>query len=96
MSRIDTWDPQIQQEAQDLICEYACIFSQNDLDLVKTSIIKHSMKVNDPTPFKECYRCIPPGMYNEVKTHIQEMLDVGAIHPWASAVVRVWKKDGKL
>ena len=24
------------------------------------------------------------------------MLDVGAISPWASAVVLVWKKDGKL
>ena len=39
-------------------------------------------------------------MCNEVKTHIQEMLDVGAIQPsnspWASAVVLVWKKDGKL
>ena len=39
-------------------------------------------------------------MYEEVKAHIQEMLDVGAIRPsnspWASAVVLVWKKDGKL
>ena len=39
-------------------------------------------------------------MYEEVKVHIQEMLDVGAIRPsnspWASAVVLVWKKDGKL
>ena len=39
-------------------------------------------------------------MYNEIKTHIQEMLDVGAIRPsnslWASAVVVVWKKDVKL
>ena len=52
---------------------------KNDLDLGKTSIVKHSIKVNDPTPFKECYQCIPPGMYNEVKAHIQEMLDVGAI-----------------
>ena len=55
LSGIDDWDPQIQQEAQDLIHEYACIFSKNDLDLGKTSIVKHSIKVNDPTPFKECY-----------------------------------------
>ena len=38
-------------------------------------------------------------MYDEVKAHIQEMLDVGAIRPsnspWASAVVLVQKKDRK-
>ena len=55
LSGIDDWDPQIQEEAWDLISEYACIFSQNDLDLGKTSIVKHSIKVNDPKPFKECY-----------------------------------------
>ena len=27
LSGINDWDPQLQQEAQDLICEYACIFS---------------------------------------------------------------------
>ena len=46
------------------------------------------------------YRCIPPGMYDEVKVHIQEMLDVGTIRPsnspWASAVILVHKKVGKL
>ena len=39
-------------------------------------------------------------MYDEVKMHIQEMLDVCAIQPsnspWASAIVLVQKKDGKL
>ena len=39
-------------------------------------------------------------MYEEVKAHIQEMLDIGGIYlsnsPWASAVVLVWKKGGKL
>ena len=39
-------------------------------------------------------------MYDEVKVHIQEMLDVGAFRPfnspWASTVVLVQKKDGKL
>ena len=53
VSGIEGWEPQLQQEAQDLIHEYACIFSQNDLDLGKTSIVKHSMKLNDPIPFKE-------------------------------------------
>ena len=83
----------MQQEAQDLIHEYACIFSQNDLDLGKTSIVKHSIKLTDKTPFKEHYRCIPPRMYDEVKNHIKEMLDVGAIQPsnspWASVIVLV-------
>ena len=32
------------KKAQDLIHEYACIFSQNDLDLGKTSVVKHSIK----------------------------------------------------
>ena len=27
LSGIDDWDPKVQQEAQYLICEYACIFS---------------------------------------------------------------------
>ena len=87
------WDPADQQDACNLICDYACIISWNDLDLGKASIVKHSIKLNDPTPFKECYRCIPLGMYEEVKAHIQEILDIGVIHLsnslWASAVVLV-------
>ena len=100
LSGMKDWKPSLQKAAQDLICEFTYIFSHDDLDLSKTSIVKHSIKVNDPVLFKEWCRCIPPGMYEEVKVHIQEMLDVGAIrpsnNPWASAVVLVWKKDGKL
>ena len=100
LSGMKDWEPSLQKPAHDLICEFTCIFSQDDLDLGKTSIVKHSIKVNDSVPFKEWYRHIPPGMYEEVRAHIQEMLDVGAIKPpnspWASAVVLVWKKDRKL
>ena len=39
LSGFDESEPQLQQEAQDLIHEYACIFSQNDLDLGKTSVV---------------------------------------------------------
>ena len=51
-------------------------------------------------PFQEHYRCTPPHMYDDMRAHIQEMLDISAIHqshsPWASTVVLVWKKDGGL
>ena len=39
-------------------------------------------------------------MYDDVKAHLQEMLDIGAIRkshsPWASMVVPVQKKDRSL
>ena len=91
LSGTTDWDLDKQWEAHNLICEYAYIFSWNDLDLGKTSIAKHSIKLTKSTPFKKHYWHIPLGMYEEVKAYIQEMLDNGAIHPsnslWASAVV---------
>ena len=93
LSGMEEWEPPLQKATQDLICKFTCIFSQDNFDLGKTSIVKHSIKVNDPVPFKEQYRHIPSGMYDEVKVYIQEILDVGAIRPsntpWASAVVLV-------
>ena len=52
---ITDWDPAEQCDACNLLSEYACIFSQNDLDLGKTLIVKHSIKLTDSTPFKEHY-----------------------------------------
>ena len=66
----------------------------------KTDKVKHTIKLDDYTPFKERYRHIPPHQYEEVKQHLEEMLEVGAISksksPWASAVVLFRKKDGSL
>ena len=78
----------------------AQVFSKDDMDMGRTKLVKHHIKLTDPAPFKEAYRRIPPQMYDEVKAHIQEMLDLGAIRPsnspWASAIVLVRKKDGRL
>ena len=72
----------------------------SNLDLGKTTLTKHKITLTNQMPFKECYRCIPCHMYNDVRAHIQEMLDIGTIYrshsPWASTVVLVWKKDGGL
>ena len=48
-------------------------FSKTDLDMGRTNLVKHHIKLTDPVPFKEAYRRIPPQMYDEVKAHMQEM-----------------------
>ena len=100
LSGIENWETEEQKEVRDLIEEYAFLFALDDLDLGKTSVVKHSIKLTDETPFKERYRRIPPHQFEEVKKHLQEMLEIGAIRkscsPWASAVVLVRKKDGSL
>ena len=62
--------------------------------------MKHTIKLTDYTPFKERYCRIPPHQFEEVRKHLEEMLEIGAIKclnsPWASTVVLVQKKDGSL
>ena len=96
LSRIADWD----QEDKRQVREYDQLFTLDDLDLGYTSVVKHEIKLNDYTPLKDRYRHIPPHQYEEVKKHLKEMLEIGAIrksnNPWASAVVLVRKKDGSL
>ena len=51
-------------------------------------------------PLRSITGTYPPHMYDDVRAHILEILDIGAIHQshsqWASTVVLVWKKDGGL
>ena len=98
LGELSTWSEEQQYAARKLLCEYAETFSKNDLDLGKCNILKHNIQLTDQQPFKERYRRIPPHLFEEVKQHLQEMAEVGAIRksfsPWASAVVLVRKKDG--
>ena len=100
LSRLEDWPQHLQIEAKEMLKRNAKTFSKTDLDMGRTNLVKHHIKLTDPTPFKEAYRRISPQMYDEVKAHIQEMLDLGAIRPsnspWAPAIVLVRKKDGRL
>ena len=100
LSGLENWPEKLQHEANEMLKRNAKVFSKDDMDMGRTNLVKHHIKLTDPVPFKEAYRRIPPQMYDEVKTHLQEMLDLGAIRPsnspWASAIVLVRKKDGRL
>ena len=85
---------------RECIIKHNHVFAVDDLELGKTDLVKHEIKLDNYVPFKERYRRIPPHQYEEVRKHLNEMLEIGAIRksnsPWASAVVLVRKKDGSL
>ena len=100
LSGADNWDPKLVEEAKQLFHEYAHIFALESLDMGHTSMVKHEIRLDNYTPFKERYCRIPPHLFDEVKNYLKEMIEVGAIcksnSPWASAVVLVRKRDGSL
>ena len=96
----DNLTPEQLDKAKSVINKWSDIFSKGPTDLGKTDLVKHSIKLNDDTPFKEPYRRVPPGLCEEVRVHLKEMLDADAIResesPYSSNVVLVRKKDGTL
>ena len=87
-------------KAKDVLGSWSHIFSTGPTDLGRTDLVEHEIKLTDDTPFKEPYRRIPPGLYEEVRQHLKEMIEAGAIQPskspFSSNVVLVQKKDGSL
>ena len=100
LSGLDSWAPELADAAHWLLAEYHDIFSLDPAELGCTHSTEHTIKVMDDTPFKEQFRWMTPPMIEEVRNHLKEMLESGAIRPsqsaWCNAVVLVRKKDGSL
>ena len=88
------------EKALNLLAKCHDIFALEDGEMGCTEAAEHKIKVTDPKPFKEKSRNIPSGLLEEVKDHLDHMLDVGAIKSsksaWSNAVVLVQEKDGGL
>ena len=80
--------------------EHHNIFSLEPNKIGCTETAEHVIELLDTEPFKERFRWIAPSLVEEVREHIQEMLDGGVIRPsqspWCNTVVLVRKKDGGL
>ena len=96
----DSWTEEQKIKIKQVFEDYSDVFAWNPLELGRTSLVKHTIKVVDPKPFKERYRRIPPHKFKEVHRHLKEMEEIGAIRrsnsSWASPVILVKKKDGSL
>ena len=83
-----------------MLLDWKDIFSCSETDMGHTDLVKHKIKLVDNEPFKQPHRRIPPHLYSEVREHIKEMLETNVIRPslspYASPIVLVRKKDGKL
>ena len=94
------WTEEQRSRVKSVIEKYLFLFAMDSLDLGQTDLIKHHIELKDYTPIKDRYNRIPRHQYEEVRKHLNEMLDIRAIRhsnsPWASPVVLVCKKDGSL
>ena len=94
------WKEEWKTELYKLLEEFSFLFAMDSMDMGKTDLIQHHIELTDYTPIKDRYRRIPIHQYEEVRKHLKEMLEVGAIcksnSPWASPVVLVRKKGGLL
>ena len=90
-------------ELKTLLQRWNHVLSCGSLDIGythDTELYKHHIDLSDTTPFLEHSRRIPPGLFQEVKQHLQQMLDADVIEesssPFASNMVLVRKRDSSL
>ena len=88
--------PEQQEKLDALLNKHASVFSKSDDDIGYTETVKHKIRTEDDIPVRTR---IPPN-HQEVKEHIQKLLDSSIIRkshsPYASPIVSVRKKNGCL
>ena len=63
----DNLTPQQHEKAFNMLNSWKHIFSKGPTDLGCANLVEHEINLNDPTPFKDPYRRIPPAMFEEVR-----------------------------
>lgn len=81
-----------------LLSRYADVFSRGDLDLGRTSLVKHHIDTGSSRPVKQPPRRVGCVKRDEMRREVEKMAALGIIErsdsPWSSPVVLVDKKDG--
>ncbi|KAK7500501.1 hypothetical protein BaRGS_00008408, partial [Batillaria attramentaria] len=84
-------DDEDRQQLQQLLDRYAHVFAQDDT-LGYTDIVQHRIPTTDNVPVSQPYRSIPPTQLQEVKEHLQGLLQSGAIVPSHSPYAAYYRR----
>lgn len=83
-----------------MLREESGTFARNKDDIGYIENLRMDIELTDEVPVAKAYNAIPRPLYDEVKHHIQDLLNKGFIRkstsPYAAAVVCVRKRDGSL
>ena len=87
-------------ELKSFLSKHSDLFALSTTEMGCTDVTTHRIELDDPTPFKDKVRPIPPGAYDELKTHLAELLSAGVIteskSPFSSNMVIIRKRCGAL
>ena len=81
LEQLKTWPSKLAAKVTRQLLEYHDIFSLEPHEIGCTDITEHDIELLDHEPFKERFCHIALRLVEEVRQHIQEMLDRGAIRP---------------
>ena len=83
-----------------LVRGFADVFALDDSELWRTNVVEHTVNTGDQQPFKQPPRRIPFALRAKVEEMVGDMLASKVIEPshspWASPIILVAKKDGKI
>lgn len=109
VSSSEPWDPPVdlshltsdqQQQVKQMLREECYVFAKDEWDTGCIKDLELDIQLKDNVPVQRTYNAIPKHLYQEVKAHIQDLLNRGWIQKscslYSSPVVCVRKKDGGL
>ena len=93
LGSLEEADPEEFRRVMNLFEEYQDIFALEPGEIGCCDLATHKICLLKEEPYKERYRPINPRMKEEVRDHIKQMLEAGAIRPskspWSNTVVLV-------
>ena len=86
------------KHAKEFLQKWQHILTSRPLDFGHTNTVKHEIHLENEQPFMKPYRHISPSLIQEVREHVLEMIEIGAIResssPFSSNGLIIRKKDG--